>query len=85
MLGKPSRYEYCRSSAAEGYCSLVICFDILSPRARPIHLAIEQDSNNRYKDTQEINVHKPKINSSLAIISMQELNWEMINEHSFHS
>lgn len=72
-------------AAAEGYCSRVICFDILSPRARPIHLAIEQDANNRYKDTQEINVHKTKINSSLAIISMQELNWEMINEDSFHS
>lgn len=81
---KPGHCKYSKSRTAQGYCRLVICFHILSPGARPIHLATEQDSNNRHKDTQEVNVHKTKINPSLAIILIQELNWEAINEASFH-
>lgn len=84
-LSKPRHYEHCKSRAAGEHCRRVICLNILSPRAWPIHLATEQDSNNRHKDTQEINVHKTKINPSLVIILIQELNWEMINEDCFHS
>lgn len=62
-----------------------MCFSIVSPRAQPIHLAMEQGSNNRHKDTQEINVHKTKINPSLVIILIQEPNQDTINGDCFHS